>query len=1112
MRHIPLGVTGLDRVLCGDRFRSGSTDNDLIDNATIGEFVLPSEEKVFGVISGAAGAGKTLLALQIACKMLSSYNVYSDVDAPFAIYICTEERPETIKQRVIDNQFLDGDQIFIGWPPAVQDVENIRQAKLIILDIRLQDRTQAEKAALGMNRTWEGDIVELLKRPGKALDALDRAFDQDDHVGQNENRSAKTRPWSKANCLILDTLGLLASDIVWSIDDATGTGYLEESRGYNRSDINGNMANSIVTVRRRWRQLLALIKLLSQRDDFDFLCTVETNNNNDSQCLYEEAVFVANLALKISSDSGTQSSHSLRRTLEVEKARHQSVFRGPHDLTIIGPNTTKSRFSGPLFQQNIPKPGIHVNPSLACQLAYYESLADRRPVGTGRITTGIDKLDALVQRQLANKGGFEPGTSIGIIAERGAGATSLSLQFLADGYPGDDKHILMISFAHSTSILKTKIAGTSRTQGALLNGTEFKDGFHVQGNVSPSLSPERFLVCLENFLAKYKPSRLVLDSLSVLRSRYSAFTDIQLFSYALLRLCRCYGTTPLIIDTVPLVDEKGYITPEETQLQEIADNVLILAHVSLRGKPKWALMIRKTVNGVYNRGPFELVKKNDNLDVVPESFEAYADVFSGFAKYIPLRLSLYVDAENYVQGSTLGEHPYTTPLEAIPSAINGEKRLESNGNLAKLTPLTRYKHQVASAFSASLPGISVNFWGPLEHGTCSSRPNSWGEVPRPDTVVMEFDGYWISELEEGECVLSLKDALDYLERSNALSKYLRGVQSDYRIPHYVDIGMLFKRIESESDTELSHRKIPSWKDIAERVNQSATLEEWRDSAIFDFDRTTSEMLSVLFLEFAIAALRESTITPSEQSSVGVLGIKQSLFRELGTKVKNCELHLYPEGNDPDKKEYRHAIVLACTTFLSLFPFDRRIRRYLTTTKRCNANAIYQRHWYSTFGAQLARAESRRKRTSSYIVYDGLPLVADATENGSSPVVGSWHLGVAKGSASPSLGVRAILEMTTPESDLNKFVNYVGLPAGNWFYRNSTDNCFPPPVSISPSPQAIQESYLNNGFSRAWIKNYRDISFVLQLFMQELLLKPAVHEEVEKCCIKYQRMIDAIYLA
>jgi KaiC/GvpD/RAD55 family RecA-like ATPase len=1069
-------IPGLGRILGQD------------PKATDGEFRIPDDEQLFALIEGTSGVGKSLLALQMACEIVS--RLPSVGEKSFVLYLTGEESPSTIAKRVADFDFLDEDQITIldnltGFDTKLLD--DWTGARLVIARCLALD---FDVAARGLSHNSENQngleaITKLFREPKDIMDSIvtDSDASQEVPVDIDENRST-VAPVIRG--MVMDGLGL----------------YLNSLRDREYSTETGAPNREAYA-----RRVLSYLKAVMDRNKLPFIATIESEGVEEKSGLSKQAEYVSNIVIKIAARK-TPIEGITRRALQISKTRFQSCFRGEHDFSIIGrmEDSDLRRFKGPLFDSEIAY-GIHINPSLACQLATLDSMAHGTPITPSdqRVFIGIDRLDFLVGR--LGHAGFQHGTSIGVIAERGAGATTLAFHFIAEGIQKNEQ-CLFLSFSHSPQVIQSEASYIDRIGEILFPNGNPNRLFHIQYNVGASLSPERLLTRLDAYLREFRPKRVVLDDLSTLDDRYPAFEDIGLFAHAFVRLCLTHGAVPFLIDTVSLIDEKAVASTRMGRLQDLVDNVLVVANVNLRGQSKRAILIRKTTGGRSNLGPYELARielqqDKTKIDVLTESFEAYTDVFSGFAKYIPLRLSMYVDQEPVALPNV------STDLSMSLAGVV-HRPPKSSGNLAHasdrpMTPLARYKNQLAKTFSSNLPGIDVSYWGPDEHGTSSSGPRSWGEVPRPDTVVMEFDGYWISELEEDDRIIDLERQIRMMQMNSGTlgDSYLRGVSSPYRVPHYIDLGMLYRKIEDNADLKLSP---PSWQEIATQVTDS-DFTQWQQSAVFDFDRTTSEMLSVVFIEFALAALADSDF-PIEQNRVsefGVLATAQKVFR---LKTENyAPLRLVPEIDSDLSKQYINAITKACATLLSLYPNTKQVRTYVASCKPCNINATYQRHWFSTFGAMTQSVNDN----SRFAVHDKLPFITKHLDSGSSPVVGSWHLGVAKGSASPTLGVRAIVEMTSRESDMNRFANNVGLPAGKWFYDSTREDFFPLPVLRSPSPTMLRETYLNAGFSRAWIERYRDVSYVLQMLVKRLFRLDAVNSDtILTCCQSAQDMLNSIY--
>src|SRR3989442_10740444 len=134
-------------------------------------------------------------------------------------------------------------------------------------------------------------------------------------------------------------------------------------------------------------------------------------------------------------------------------------------------------------------------------------------------------------------------------------------------------------------------------------------------------------------------------------------------------------------------------------------------------------------------------------------------------------------------------------------------------NLENLSPVALYKRHLMETLRVGLPEVQWAFFGPAEHPTMCNAIQAYGGIPRTDTCIVEFDGYWIREMEDKRLITSLKEAApsdrnghDWLKEFLTLTH----VKSECFVPHYVDMGLFVSRV-------LYHERFPedpvSWENL-----------------------------------------------------------------------------------------------------------------------------------------------------------------------------------------------------------------------------------------------------------------------------------------------------------
>jgi len=129
-----------------------------------------------------------------------------------------------------------------------------------------------------------------------------------------------------------------------------------------------------------------------------------------------------------------------------------------------------------------------------------------------RTSTGIPRLDKIVQ------GGYPEGSVILVSGSPGSGKTIVGLQFLIDGARKGEKG-LYISFEETVGNVKMQ----ADEFGWKVSELERKNRLRIVSLSIAHANIEKVLKEIEAIVTKFKPKRMVLDSLSTL----SVFTEIE---------------------------------------------------------------------------------------------------------------------------------------------------------------------------------------------------------------------------------------------------------------------------------------------------------------------------------------------------------------------------------------------------------------------------------------------------------------------------------------------------------------------------------------------------------------------------------------------------------
>ena len=287
------------------------------------------------------------------------------------------------------------------------------------------------------------------------------------------------------------------------------------------------------------------------------------------------------------------------------------------------------------------------------------------------ISSGVEGLDTVLG------GGFPPNTITLIAGQPGTGKTTLSLQFLAAG-AREGQHGMHIVLNETADELRSAAA----SYGLSLDGVEIVDmlttpdatpdvSLFQAGELDVSESASRIL----EHLARAKPRRLVLDSVSALRLLFSDDLQFRHYLSELRQRLAEYGTTALLIE----------VGRRDRDLRALASGIVELQQTSREyGRSRRRLAVVKMRGTWYPSGYHDFSIRSGGLTVYPrvapaietEAKPVGAEVPSGLSELDLLLGGGLAHGSNalFLGASGTGKSVLATQF-AVAAALRGEPAL-----------------------------------------------------------------------------------------------------------------------------------------------------------------------------------------------------------------------------------------------------------------------------------------------------------------------------------------------------------------------------------------------------------------------------------------------------
>ena len=324
-------------------------------------------------------------------------------------------------------------------------------------------------------------------------------------------------------------------------------------------------------------------------------------------------------------------------TLKVVKMRATSMSREPH-VSFIGDK------------------GMIVFPK--------QSLKTISLTSTHRIRTGIPGLDERVQ------GGFLEGTTTALVGASGAGKTTFGFQFITQGVL-DGQIGIFCSLEESSLGIKNM----AKSLGYDMRELENK-GFNVLSWIPENQSPDAFISELNSQIETVKPSRIVIDGVSVFGNLYGH--EIYSIVKRLANLTQIHNTTSIF--TI-LTEQQSGINVSFFNLSSIFQNIINLRYVEAEAQLKRSMLILKMRASNHDQSILQFSITDKGIKILGTMTE-YVGILSGTAQRVYQK---YLEKELKIQAKeTAGREKRQSMFEARHKKIK-DKANSKKANRSRKT-------------------------------------------------------------------------------------------------------------------------------------------------------------------------------------------------------------------------------------------------------------------------------------------------------------------------------------------------------------------------------------------------------------------------------------------
>lgn len=966
------------------------TGIDTLDHVLRGGIRCLPNLGMLGVIAGASGAGKSILALQMCCAFLHD-RWKPDATKPYSAVYITHEEPALIEAKIVDFTYFTP-----GQPPDSSPASPI----LIVRDQLHPLMQPRSEPTLHVCRV---PLAE--EQQGRVLQNVFDTISQRIRCLKPKDGNDEGTRDPMGNILVcVDNVRTIRNEaLLAAMSSLAGNPTKERTPDVDSVNFYKELHRACV-----------------EGHVHTFLVMEEDIPEGVDPARYEISnrpeVFAADIVIRLG--IRTYSTEYRERFIQIVKAKHQFYFRGKHHFSIV------SGHGGGRLQEK--RRGIVVYPSIPMQLSLLKKNENRHDGNTQRLTLGIPLLDKKIEeaiplRDADSHGYIRPCTNSVLVCDLDAMATIIGLHFalkggLQSGASADGRGIV-ISFKHKHADIR---GIAERFFSGEIDG---KLGIHdfppeyISGHKLLRDITELITETQETLSDKPEPLRVVLDNVFELQCKYPLITDTRGFLASLLEMFSAKGVTSLLIDTVEVGEGRNPI--ESSFAAGLADNVFLLRHVEFHSQPHRVFSVLKLIDlhTPDNLWDLEEVRppEDDRYELhAGDTFALYKNVLTGRPEPITITFSLYNDEEN---------SPFHTYLQG---------QIES----------------LRHSFGESL---NVNLYGAEEYSRVQNLLAAAERLPRGDCHIVALDEFWLRQLIQKERLEDLTGPIaklppgerlvaekgDYVCAAHdiALHQLDKPYDKWYAIPARNNCGILC--FDRETVRKRYGKALP------------ADVKAWLD----DPQASTIHWDSLVDLKCGRRADPREAKQSNDQGQrmpqtfftfcMDQIESCVSFLLELALAYDTGDKFLVPHKREnKGKKEFHLALNMskfpseALMTLAGLLDAPE-LRQLASATFRPSADeppALFTRQWMSTLGCLKARAAFSESDYGDYfqkLEPHELPM---GPCDHPTPVSGTWYLGILKGSIAVDTGVKLIGQFTSPGDELYKLSNYIGLPVRRGFYE------------------------------------------------------------------------------
>lgn len=291
----------------------------------------------------------------------------------------------------------------------------------------------------------------------------------------------------------------------------------------------------------------------------------------------------------------------LRNVLEFEKRRRTIEI-----LKFRGSNHQKGEYPFTIHENK----GIVMIPLSAIELKQESS--------DYRISSGNKQLDNMCG------GGFFRDSIILVSGATGTGKTLIGTTFVATD--SKDRN-LVLAFEESREQLTRNAAGWGKDFETM----EKEGSLRMVCKYPETASLEEHLVTIQNEIEQFRPTRIVLDSLSALE-RISSLKSFREFVVGLTSFVKKQQITGIFTSTTPSLMGGTSIT--EANISTITDSIIVLRYVEMYGEMKRGLAVLKMRGATHDKSIREYTIDSDGIHI-GKPFKNISGILSGNVVHVP---------------------------------------------------------------------------------------------------------------------------------------------------------------------------------------------------------------------------------------------------------------------------------------------------------------------------------------------------------------------------------------------------------------------------------------------------------------------------------------------